>query len=59
MDLNKYLNKKIRVDLINGYFYDGFVINVDANSIEIRDRNGSLVTIANNSILFIKEVNER
>ena len=58
MDLSKYKSKKVRIDLVNGYFYEGFVTNVDDDSLEIRDRNENLVTLTVGSISFIREVNK-
>ncbi len=57
MDLIKYVGKKVRVDLtIQNYFYDGVVVNVDKDSLEMRDRTGKMVTISVNTIAFIREV---
>ncbi len=56
MDLIKYIGKKVRVDLANGFFYEGMVINCDDDSIEIRDRNNNLVTLKNSVITFVREV---
>lgn len=57
MELSKYVGKRVRVDLtISNYFYDGVVLSVDKNSIEIKDRTGKLVTISIDSIAFIREV---
>lgn len=58
MELSKYVGKRIRIDLTNGYFYEGKVISADENSISIIDRNGKDVTIKEIAISFIREVGE-
>ncbi|MGQ4876547.1 MAG: hypothetical protein ACP6IY_20980 [Promethearchaeia archaeon] len=58
MELSKYINKVIKVDLSNGFYYVGKVISVDKDSIEILDKKGLNVSIKINFILFIREVNE-
>ena len=56
MDLSKYKNKYVKVDLINGYFYEGKCLNATDEFIEILDRKGKLITLTNNSISFIREI---
>lgn len=58
MELSKYADKYVKVDLTNGFFYEGLVTNVDYDSIELKDRNGHIVTITNNAITFIREIGE-
>lgn len=57
MDLSKYKNKYVRIDLANGYFYEGYVLNCDENSLELKDKKGNLVSIKESVISFIREVN--
>jgi len=58
MELSKYINKKIRVDLNNGYFYEGIVKSADDNSITILDRNNKIVEIKETAIAFVRECGE-
>jgi small nuclear ribonucleoprotein (snRNP)-like protein len=58
MQLSKYVNKRIRIELTNGYFYEGVVQSADENSITILDRNNKVVEIKEVAISFIREVGE-
>ncbi len=51
-----YLEKKVKIDLTNGFFYEGIVIGYDEDSLTIRDRNNKIVSIKITSISFIREV---
>jgi len=57
MELEKYVNKKVKVDLSNGYYYEGVVLSSDNNSICIKDKFGKTIDISESVITFIKEVN--
>jgi len=56
MELEKYVNKRVKVDLSNGFYYEGVVLSCDDNSICIKDKFGKTVDISSNIIIFIKEV---
>ena len=56
MDLVNYLGKRVKIELINHFLYEGIVLNADKDSLELRDKNNHLVTFSINSILFIREV---
>jgi len=56
MELDKYVNKKVKVELVNGYFYEGIVISADNDSIELKDKFGKNVSLTKQAILFIKEL---
>jgi len=56
MELSIYVGKLVRIDLINNYFYQGLVLSSDDNSLTLRDRNGNIVSLKENSILYIREV---
>lgn len=56
MKLGKYVGKYIRVDLTNGFYYEGYVNSADDNSISILDKNNKNVDIIIGSISFIREV---
>jgi len=58
MELSKYIGKYVRIDLTNRYFYEGIVLNADDNSIELKDRKGNLVSIKEEAISFIREVDK-
>lgn len=51
-----YVGKKVKIDLTNGFFYEGIVINYDDDSITLRDRNNQMVSISIKTISFIREV---
>lgn len=58
MELRRYLNKKVKVELKNKYFYEGVVQTVDYNSISIIDKTGKWVDISNGMIAFIREADD-
>jgi hypothetical protein len=59
MELSKYIGKNIKVDLSNGYFYYGIVLEDTTNEVlAILDRKGNFVTIKETVIDFIREVKE-
>jgi len=59
MELSKYIGKNIKVDLSNGYFYYGIVLEDTTNEVlSILDRKGNFVSIKENVIDFIREVKE-
>ena len=58
MDVSKYLEKYVKVDLTNGFYYEGLVIGIDSNSISIKDKTDKFVDISIDSISFIREIEE-
>lgn len=60
MDLSIYLGRKVRVEVFNGFYYEGEVLSIDTddNSIEIKDKTGKLITLSEKAIIFIREVGE-
>lgn len=56
MDLDKYVNKRVKIELVNGYFYEGIVVSVDNDSLELKDKFGKDVSLTKNAILFVKEM---
>ena len=58
MELSKYVDKYVRIELKNGYFYKGKVLGVHEEDISIRDKFGKFVDISIAAILFISEVEE-
>lgn len=56
MDLRKYVGKQVRVDLVNGFYYVGKVLDTTThNSLEMIDRKGNNVSLSAQSILYIRE----
>lgn len=58
MELSKYVNKYVKIELKNGYFYRGKVLGVHEQDISIKDFNGKFVDISIDAISFIVEVQE-
>ena len=58
MELGKYINKVVKVDLKNGYYYEGKIISCDKDSICIVDKFGKTIDISESIISFIREVVE-
>ena len=56
MDLSKYKNKYVKIDLINSYFYIGECLEANKEFIELIDKFGKLITLKNISISYIREV---
>lgn len=56
MDLISYIGFKVKIVLVNNYYYVGFVISADENSLDLRDVKGQLVSLKKESILTIQEV---
>ena len=57
MDFSKYINKWVKVDLTNGHFYEGIVLTDTTNTtLELKDRNGQMVTLSFQVVLYIREV---
>ena len=58
MDVSIYLSKKVKVDLTNGFYYEGVVIDTDEDSLVLRDKTNQIVSISIKTISFIREVSE-
>ena len=56
MELSKYIKKYVKIELKQGFFYVGTVLGVNDGFLSIKDRNGKLVDISIDAIMFIKEV---
>lgn len=57
MELSKYVSKKIKVDINNGYYYEGICQTADNNSLTLIDKKKNKVEIKETIILLITEVN--
>lgn len=58
MDLTNYNGLKVKIILMNNYYYVGTVLNADKDSINLKDIKGQLVSLKAKSILTIQEVKE-
>ena len=56
MDLTNYNGLKVKIILLNNYFYIGEVLSSDKNSLDLKDIKGQLVSLKAESILTIQEV---
>jgi len=56
MEVNEYINKKVKVDLTNGQYYSGLVLSASEDYIKIRDKNDKLVFINLKNVISIREV---
>jgi len=55
MDLEIYIGMKVKIEVLNGYYYVGKVINADEDSLELIDKNGKKVSLTKQVILLIRE----
>ena len=56
MDFCMYVDKIIKVDISNGYYYLGKVVETDDKFLSLIDKNNKLITVAIRDILNIREV---
>ncbi len=56
MDLINYIGLRVKVVLLNDYYYVGKVTNADETSIDILDFKGNKVSLNKSSISTIQEV---
>ena len=56
MDLVNYIGKRVKMELTNGFLYEGDVLSADEDSITIKDKFAKIVCFSLQSILFIREV---
>lgn len=56
MNLSKYrVGSKVRIEMFNGFYFKGVVVNSEPDNLTIEDINGNLTTLSEKSILYIKE----
>ena len=58
MELINYIGLKVKIILINSYYYIGKVKSADDDSLDLIDIKGQLVSLRKESILTIQEVGE-
>jgi len=56
MEVDEYIGKKVKIDLVNGQYYAGLVLSSGEDYIKIRDKNEKLVFIILKNIISIREV---
>ena len=56
MDVIKYVGKVVKVDLLNGFYYEGTVEKVDDDSLSLIDKFGKWVDISISKISLIREI---
>jgi len=56
MELDKYVGLKVKIDLTNGFYYEGIVISVDNNSLRLKDKFGKNIDISESAISFLREL---
>jgi len=56
MDFSIYLSKNVKIDISNGYYYAGSVINTDERFLTLVDKKGKNVTILISDIVNVREV---
>lgn len=56
MELIKYIGLKVKIILINNYYFVGKVLAADDNSLDMIDINNKNVSLRKESILTIQEV---
>ena len=56
MDLFIYLDKKIYITLVNGYYYSGLCTDATENDITIIDKNQKIVSLTRDAILSVREL---
>lgn len=56
MELISYLGKKVNVNLVNGFYYSGSVIDATENDITLIDKTGKKVSLSRDAILSMREL---
>jgi len=56
MELVSYLKCQVHITLIGGFYYIGFVVDADENSITLIDKTNKRVSLAKSSIETIREI---
>ena len=56
MDLINYIGFKVKIVLMNNYYYIGKVISADEDSLDLIDMNNKNVSLRKESILTIQEI---
>lgn len=57
-DIEPFLNRRIKIRLKTGYFYNGNIINTSDDSLRFKDKFGVELLIAYDNIALIEVTNE-
>jgi len=58
MDLINYIGLKVKILLTNQYYYIGYVLSADSESLDLKDIKGQFVSIKKELISSIQEVTQ-
>jgi len=58
MDLVNYVNRKVKIILVNNYYYVGVVQKADEGSIDLIDFQGHNVSLTKEAISSIQEISK-
>lgn len=56
MDLLRFIGLKVKIILLNNYYFVGKVINAEETSLDLIDLKGNRVSVRKESILTIQEI---
>jgi small nuclear ribonucleoprotein (snRNP)-like protein len=56
MEVNEYVGKKVKIDLVNGQYYSGKILSAGEDYVKIRDKNDNMVFVNLSHVISIKEV---
>jgi|GEM_PF-1236888 hypothetical protein len=56
MNLINYIGRRVKITLINDYYYIGKVVNADENSLDMIDFKNQNVALKKESIATIQEI---
>lgn len=54
--INKYLNKRVRITLINNFWYRAIILSVSEHLIEFREEKNKIVSVEPSAVLMIEEL---
>jgi len=58
MDLINYIGLKVKILLTNQYYYIGYVLSADSESLDLKDIKGQFVSLKKELISSIQEVTQ-
>lgn len=56
-ELSRYLNKRIKINLRDNTFFSGYIVELNEDSLTLRDKFTNFVTISYSDISFLLEQN--
>ncbi len=54
--INKYLNSKIKITLVNNFWYRAKIISVTEKTIEFVEEKGKRLSVSPEAVLMIEEI---